>query len=466
MTFSQSSLAGKGIAAMSTQVAAKKVFVSHSHADNQFSRRLVQSLTDAGLDVWYDEQNLGAGHLAEIIERELGQADTYIIILSPSAMASPWVQDERQAAWDLRREGQLTYFVPVVAEACDIPLLLRGMHRVDFFKDPYEVALGHLLKILGLSVSSIPTVSEAPKPPQPVPTVWEDEAVVNAHTRGCYCLDGSRDGNYLATGSYDKTVVVWNAHTYEKVRTLVGHTQGVDAVAWSPDGTQLASASLGQGIRLWNPATGAQIALLEGHNGAVTSIAWSPDGRYLASASIDQTVRIWNMETGGVKLVIRGHTAPLTCVTWSPDSQFIGSTARDATVRVWSASSGQEIYNLTGHNGVAYCVRWSPDGTQLASSGNTTVRLWNFSTGELLETLKGHTGYVLQLAWRGDGLALASSSADKQVRIWNVKLGKTVAILAAHTDWVHGVYWFADSEHLASCGGAQDGTLRFWRAIA
>jgi hypothetical protein len=38
------------------------------------------------------------------------------------------------------------------------------------------------------------------------------------------------------------------------------------------------------------------------------------------------------------------------------------------------------------------------------------------------------------------------------------------ARLAGHTDWVHGIYWFPDGQHLASCGGAQDGTLRFWRA--
>ena len=125
---------------------------------------------------------------------------------------------------------------------------------------------------------------------------------------------------------------------------------------------------------------------------------------------------------------------------------------------------GRRVYNLTGHNGVAYCVRWSPDGKMLASSGNTTVRLWNFANGEPIATLTGHNGYVLRVAWRPDGSALASSSADKMVRIWSVELKKTVAILAGHTDWVHGIYWFPDGQHLASCGGAQDGSLRFWRA--
>jgi WD40 repeat protein len=101
----------------------------------------------------------------------------------------------------------------------------------------------------------------------------------------------------------------------------------------------------------------------------------------------------------------------------------------------------------------------------LASSGNTTVRLWSFASGEPLATLTGHNGYVLRLTWQPDGSGLASSSADKMIRVWNVKSERTVAILAGHTDWVHGIYWFPDGQHLASCGGAQDGTLRFWRAV-
>src|SRR5215469_9422426 len=272
---------------MSAEAAAKRVFVSHSHADNTFSRKLVKSLTDAGLKVWYDEESLGAGHLAEIIERELGQADTYIIVLSPAALASPWVQDERQAAWDLRREGKLRYFIPVVIEDCELPLLLRGMHRVEFFRETYEDGITHLLKLLDVTLSS--PVSRQ------VPTLWEEEATITAHARGCYCLDGASDGSLLATGSYDKTVVLWDSQTRQKVRTFIGHTQGVDAVAWSPDGS------------------------------------------LVASASVDQTVRVWNVSKSACELVIRGHTAPLTSVTWSPDGQWIGSTARDATVRIWSA---------------------------------------------------------------------------------------------------------------------------------
>ncbi|HLY30045.1 MAG TPA: toll/interleukin-1 receptor domain-containing protein, partial [Ktedonobacterales bacterium] len=54
---------------------AKRVFISHSHQDTAFCERLVQGLRVAGLDVWLDEHNLGAGHLPNIIEQELRNCD-------------------------------------------------------------------------------------------------------------------------------------------------------------------------------------------------------------------------------------------------------------------------------------------------------------------------------------------------------------------------------------------------------
>ena len=40
-----------------------RIFLSHNHTDIAFSDALAKALRDAGADVWYDEQNLGAGHL-------------------------------------------------------------------------------------------------------------------------------------------------------------------------------------------------------------------------------------------------------------------------------------------------------------------------------------------------------------------------------------------------------------------
>src|SRR5579883_2009995 len=73
---------------------ARRVFVSHSHHDSEFCERLVNTLRTAGLDVWLDDQNLGAGHLPRIIEAELRSRDTFIVVFSPAALTSQWVESE------------------------------------------------------------------------------------------------------------------------------------------------------------------------------------------------------------------------------------------------------------------------------------------------------------------------------------------------------------------------------------
>jgi len=67
------------------------IFVSHSHHDVEFCRAFVQALRTHQLDVWYGEHNLGSGVLREVIEREMTARSSFVVILSPAALQSPWV---------------------------------------------------------------------------------------------------------------------------------------------------------------------------------------------------------------------------------------------------------------------------------------------------------------------------------------------------------------------------------------
>jgi hypothetical protein len=77
------------------------IFVSHSHEDGAFCRALVSALREAGADVWYDEHNLGAGDLMNVIQQELGRRPIFVVILSKHAFTSRWVQRETTWAYEL-----------------------------------------------------------------------------------------------------------------------------------------------------------------------------------------------------------------------------------------------------------------------------------------------------------------------------------------------------------------------------
>ncbi len=119
--------------------------------------------------------------------------------------------------------------------------------------------------------------------------------------------------------------------------TLRGHESLVWSVAFSPDGGWLASGSADQTIRLWDMADpSAEPTVLRGHESLVRSVAFSPDGGWLASGSDDQTIRLWDLSQPGAEpVVLRGHEDWVRSVAFSPDGERLASGSSDQTIRLW-----------------------------------------------------------------------------------------------------------------------------------
>ncbi|HEU5369254.1 MAG TPA: toll/interleukin-1 receptor domain-containing protein [Ktedonobacterales bacterium] len=76
-------------------MSALRIFLSHSHKDNNWCSVFVEELKRCGADVWYDKQGLYVGaKWRETIETELTGRDIFLIVLTPDSWASSWVQDE------------------------------------------------------------------------------------------------------------------------------------------------------------------------------------------------------------------------------------------------------------------------------------------------------------------------------------------------------------------------------------
>jgi WD40 repeat protein len=98
----------------------------------------------------------------------------------------------------------------------------------------------------------------------------------------------------------ENTVNIWDATATDNPpsapeRTLRGHAAEVWGVAFSPDGQWVASGSEDNTVKLWNANTAELIRSFRGHSGLVRRVAFSPDGKLLASASFDKTVRVWDL---------------------------------------------------------------------------------------------------------------------------------------------------------------------------
>ena len=72
------------------------------------------------------------------------------------------------------------------------------------------------------------------------------------------------------------------------------HTKAVTALAWSPDRIRIASGSYDRSVRIWNAVTGELTKTMVVHKKGITTLIWSLDSSILFSASLDNTIRIWH----------------------------------------------------------------------------------------------------------------------------------------------------------------------------
>lgn len=73
---------------------------------------------------------------------------------------------------------------------------------------------------------------------------------------------------------------------------------GVTTVAISPDNRYVAAGSLDKSVYVWDISTGFLVQRLEGefgHIDSVYAIAFAPNGKDLVSGSLDKTIKMWEL---------------------------------------------------------------------------------------------------------------------------------------------------------------------------
>ena len=229
----------------------------------------------------------------------------------------------------------------------------------------------------------------------------------------------SPDGKYLAIGSRDLTVSVWQIATSQRVLTYRGHAQGLA-------GSSPHAALVEQTNRIG-------LHPMEIIAPGIESLAWSPDGTRLISSGSDRTTQAWEALTGKPLLSFGSLQDYYRAGSWSPDGQHLLMHTERGIQRHVAATGALEFTFSIGSDWVSGPSAWSPNGRWLATVTNASpVHLWDVATGRQILTYGGHSDPVIIVAWSHDSLHVASAGYDLSVRVWNAASGQTDYIYRGH----------------------------------
>jgi WD40 repeat protein len=324
------------------------------------------------------------------------------------------------------------------------------------------------------------------------------------HTEGVSAIACTPDGQWLFSGSRDKTARIWNAKSGECRHTLEGHDDvvytiscvsdgsrvftgssgtfariwdsasgiclrtlespsWVKAIACTPDGQRVLTGSSDGSVRVWDTESGTCLSTFEGHHGPVNAIACTADGKRVFSGSEDLTARIWDVDSGKCLLLQEEHTKPVVAITCTSDGLQFFTASRDKTVRISDALSGKCVHKLEEHSDVVSAIACTPDCTLVFSaSGDCSARIWDVRSGICLQTLRGHEDMLLAISCTPDGKRVFSGSYDKTARVWDAVSGNCLQVLVGHRNPVGAVACTPDGRLVFT--GSFDTTARIWVA--
>lgn len=132
----------------------RQVFVSYAQADKDVARQVAETLRHAGLDVWIDAWELKAGDsIAQRIDESISSSDVLLVLLSPSAVASQWVQKELNTALSGELRDRAITVIPALLEDCELPPFLSDRQYLDLRHDR-PAAIRRLID----QISSVPSL--------------------------------------------------------------------------------------------------------------------------------------------------------------------------------------------------------------------------------------------------------------------------------------------------------------------
>lgn len=161
---------------------------------------------------------------------------------------------------------------------------------------------------------------------------------LSGHSSGIWTFDVC--GEYLVTGSTDKSARIWNLESQQTLRVLKYHRNTVRVVR--ANSTHIITGSRDFTIGVWNNI-GDLLYRLEGHTQSVRSMDMTD--QYLVTGSYDGTCKLWDYKKGKFLKDIHYHENRVYCVRIY--NNYVASAGMGNSVKISKLDGNQAIsFNL------------------------------------------------------------------------------------------------------------------------
>ncbi|KAH0569971.1 Notchless [Spironucleus salmonicida] len=360
------------------------------------------------------------------------------------------------------------------------------------------------LQQLNLNAERQLTITAVPQSAHKVTALSRCSNDLPGHEEAVLALQFSPNSQFLASGSGDTTIRIWDTNSCTPVRILDAHKAWVLALKFSPDSQFLASADFDGVLAVFETANWTQIGgfnVKKSMNRWITSISWQPDSQAFFTGGKDGSVKKWS-RNGALLKVVFSASKCVTDVCCGGTHLIVSS--EDCKVYIFDLISFRllhEIRHAHWCNSVQtsqwYLCRFGVFGLlklfeafrpeirkiapeiknladfealapekQLATylkllqnrkemlivtSDDHTLSIYEIQPDiKFVKKLTGHVKAVAHACFSPDGTAIASVSFDRSVRLWGAD-GTFLAKFHNHASEVYRVAFSADSRYFITC---------------